>query len=116
MRQKKNRKKKKNRKIRILTGVVLGVGLAGALFFNVFKIRNIQVAGNTRYTKDEIKEMVADDKWMKNTVLLTTFHSKVDMSDIPFMNSVEFTFVSYDTICIQVNEKKVVGYVEYEGQ
>ena len=68
------------------------------------------------YTKDEIKEMVADDKWMKNTVLLTTFHSKVDMSDIPFMNSVEFTFVSYDTICIQVNEKKVVGYVEYEGQ
>ena len=28
MRQKKNRKKKKNRKIRILTGVVLGVGLA----------------------------------------------------------------------------------------
>ena len=46
MRQKKNRKKKKNRKIRILTGVVLGVGLAGALFFNVFKIRNIQVAGN----------------------------------------------------------------------
>ena len=58
MRQKKNRKKKKNRKIRILTGVVLGVGLAGALFFNVFKIRNIQVAGNTRYTKDEIKEML----------------------------------------------------------
>ena len=42
MRQKKNRKKKKNRKIRILTGVVLGVGLAGALFFNVFKIRNIR--------------------------------------------------------------------------
>ena len=96
--------------------MVLGVVLAGALVFNVFKIRNIQVAGNTRYTKDEIKEMVADDKWMKNTVLLTTFHSKVDMSDIPFMNSVEFTFVSYDTICIQVNEKKVVGYVEYEGQ
>ena len=43
MRQKKNRKKKKNRKIRILTGVVLGVGLAGALFFNVFKIRGRQV-------------------------------------------------------------------------
>ncbi len=116
MRQKKNRKKKKNRKLRILAGAVLGVGLAGALFFNVFQIRNIQVAGNTRYTKDEIKEMVADDKWMFNTVLLTTFHSKVDMSDIPFMNSVEFTFVSCDTICINVNEKKVVGYVEYEGQ
>ena len=41
MRQKKNRKKKKNRKIRILTGVVLGVGLAGALFFNVLIIREI---------------------------------------------------------------------------
>ncbi len=62
--------------------------------------------GTPGIQKDEIKEMVADDKWMKNTVLLTTFHSKVDMSDIPFMNSVEFTFVSYDTICIQVNEKK----------
>ena len=62
MRQKKNRKKKKNRKIRILTGVVLGVGLAGALFFNVFKIRNIQVAGNTRYTKDEIKEILEELK------------------------------------------------------
>lgn len=103
-------------KIRILTGAVLGIGLAGALFFSVFRIRNIQVAGNTRYTADEIKEMVADDKWMFNTVLLTTFHSKADMSDIPFMNSVEFTFVSYDTIRINVNEKKVVGYVEYEGQ
>lgn len=59
-------------------------GLAGALFFNVFKIRNIQVAGNTRYTKGEIKEMVADDKWMKNTVLLTTVSFEGDMSDIPF--------------------------------
>lgn len=116
MRQKKNKKKKKNRKIRILTGAVLGLVLAGALFFRVFRVRNIQVAGNTRYTKDEIKEMVADDKWMFNTVLLTTFHSKVDMSDIPFMNSVEFTFVNYNTICVNVNEKKVVGYVEYEGQ
>ena len=55
MRQKKNRKKKKNRKIRILTGVVLGVGLAGALFFNVFKIRNIQVAGNTGIQKMKSK-------------------------------------------------------------
>lgn len=106
----------KNKKIRILVGAVLGIGLAGALFVNVFRIRNIQVAGNTRYTKDEIKEMVADDKWMFNTVLLTTFHSKVDMSDIPFMNSVEFTFVNYNTICVNVNEKKVVGYVEYEGK
>ena len=51
MRQKKNRKKKKNRKIRILTGVVACVGLCRCLVFNVFKIRNIQVAGNTRYTK-----------------------------------------------------------------
>ena len=106
----------KNKKIRILVGAVLGIGLAGALFVNVFRIRNIQVAGNTRYTKDEIKEMVADDKWMFNTVLLTTFHSKVDMSDIPFMNSIEFTFVNYNTICVNVNEKKVVGYVEYEGK
>lgn len=106
----------KNKKIRILVGAVLGIGLAGVLFVNVFRIRNIQVAGNTRYTKDEIKEMVADDKWMFNTVLLTTFHSKVDMSDIPFMNSVEFTFVNSNTICVNVNEKKVVGYVEYEGK
>lgn len=53
--------------------MVLGVGLAGALFFNVFKIRNIQVAGNTRYTKDEIKEMVADDKWMKTRCFLRRF-------------------------------------------
>ena len=37
MRQKKNRKKKKNRKIRILTGVVLGVGLAGGGEHPVYK-------------------------------------------------------------------------------
>ena len=94
MRQKKNRKKKKNRKIRILTGVVLGVGLAGALFLMCSKSAISRWRGTPGIQKDEIKEMVADDKWMKNTVLLTTFHSKVDMSDIPFMNSVEFTFVA----------------------
>lgn len=106
----------KKTKLRILAGAVLGVGLAGALFFNVFQIRHIQVAGNTRYTKDEIKEMIADDKWVFNTVLLTTFHSKVDMSEIPFLNSIEYSFVNYNTIRVNVNEKKVVGYVEYENQ
>lgn len=60
MRQKKTEKEEKQ-KIRILTGVVLGVGLAGALFFNVFKIRNIQVAGNTRYTKMKSK------RWSRTT-------------------------------------------------
>lgn len=116
MKQQKRRKKNKRKKLRIFAGTFLGIVLAGFFFYQGFQIRHIQVEGNTRYTNDEIKEMTADNPWMFNTVLLTTFHPKEEMQDVPFIDSIEYEMVSYDTICIHVTEKKVVGYAEFDQQ
>ncbi|MDY2939270.1 MAG: FtsQ-type POTRA domain-containing protein [Fusicatenibacter sp.] len=116
MKQKKVRKISRKKKLKLAAACAGGVGLGMLLFLGAFQVRHVEVTGNTRYTEEEIREMAMEDSLSFNTFLLTTFHSKVDMSSIPFMESIEFEYVSNDTIRIQVTEKKTIGYVEFENQ
>ena len=57
-----HRKKKHSKKFR-RTAVLAAVAAAAAgilIFWGVFYIRDVEVVGNTRYTEEEIREMVMD--------------------------------------------------------
>lgn len=109
------RKRKKTKRL-IAACTAGGLVLAVLLFFEIFRVRNVEVTGNTRYTAEEIQDMALTGPLSTNTILLTTFRSVRDMSEIPFMESVEFEYIDSSTIRIEVTEKKTIGYVEFEGQ
>lgn len=85
----------------------------GIVFF-AFQVdpKEVVVEGNVHYTEDEIKQWVLDDFISQNTVLASLFKSDDHVEDIPFIESYQVDFLERNKICITVNEKEVVGYVE----
>lgn len=111
------RRKGHSRKRRRLIGLgIFGMLLAGGLVFGiVFYTANVEVVGNSRYTEQEIKNMVMEGPLSWNTLLMAKFKEHIDLSGIAFMDSVDVEYLNHNTIRLHVSEKYPIGYVEYEG-
>ena len=89
----------------IVFSVLLAVG--------IFKVEEVEVTGNSYYSKSEITELVMGEH--KNSLYLVFLYDYLDGKDIPFVDSVEVTMESPSRIKIRVYEKTMIGYVEYMG-
>ena len=113
--EKENRRRhsRKGRRILLLSlsGCLL---LAAALFWILFYISEVEVVGNTRYTAQEVEDMVEDGFLSHNSVLLSVFRSHIDLRDILFMQSVDVEYLTRNKVRLHVSEKEPVGYVSLE--
>ena len=113
-RAKKKKRSKKTRRIVLCS--VLGAAAAAVLtFWGLFYIRDVEVVGNTRYTAEEIEDMVISGFLDHNSIFLTVFHRQIQLEDVPFMESVEVEYLGRDKVRLFVTEKHPVGYVEQNG-
>jgi len=105
---------KKNKK-RWIAGIILIVLLlAVILVLTVFSVREVTVEGNSRYTEDEIRDLVLGEGY-SNTLSLMLQSSYSGLEPIPFISTVDITAVSPSHVKIKVYEKTIVGCVEYMG-
>ena len=104
----------KGRRSFIIPILLLGVLVALAGSFFVFRVEHVVVEGNIHYTDEEIKDMILDDFISQNTLLVSLLRSKENVANVSFLESVQVDYVNYNTIRIIVNEREVVGYMEYE--
>lgn len=88
--------------------------IAVIIVFFAFQVdsKEVVVEGNIHYTDEEIKQWVLDDFISGNTILASLFKGNKHVEDIPFIESYEVDYMERNKICITVNEKEVVGYVE----
>lgn len=110
--------KRKQRYRRLLRKALIGAcggALAVLLFLAVFRTKNIEVAGNNRYTEGEIQKLVKQEPLAFNTILLTVLPWHRDFSQVPFLEEISYEFVSVSTVRAVVEEKKAIGYVETEN-
>ncbi len=98
----------------LLLSVLGGLLLAAALFWGLFYITEVEVTGNTRYTDQEVQDMVEDGFLSHNSVLLSVFRSHIDLRDILFMQSVDVEYLARNKVRLHVSEKEPVGYVNLE--
>lgn len=82
-----------------------------AVFF-LFQVEEVVVEGNVHYTEEEIKQTVMIDFVSENTILASLFKRNVKINDTAFIESIHVDYMDRNKICITVNEKDVVGYVE----
>lgn len=103
-------------KHRIIATIIL-LCILGAIGFwlSYYKVRNIQVTGNTRYTNDEITEMVTGGLLSDNSIVLSIKYRNKQITDVPFIEQMDVTVITHDTIKITVYEKSLAGYVTYLG-
>lgn len=94
--------------------VILGIPIL--FFVYAFQLKNIKVVGSDRYTEDEIKEVIVQDKIDSNTLLLYLKYEYVKEIKLPFIEKMDFKLVNRNTIKIQIYEKKVIGCVNFLGE
>lgn len=107
----------KHHSIRFLIGAALAILLAAALLVaaTVFKIRDIEVTGNSFYSAQEIIDKVVADSYSSNSLYLYFKYQYLDTEEIPFVDKIEVSLVSPSKVRLRVYEKSIVGYVDYMG-
>lgn len=94
--------------------VLLGVSY---YFLTAFNVSTVHVTGNSRYSDDEIRDIVLSDSVLgRNALFLKLKYRNRPIEDVPFIERMDVRFDSSDTITIEVYEKAVAGYVDFLGK
>lgn len=106
------------KKIIILIIILLFIVAIGVAFLvlSKYKITNVIVEGNHHYSNEEIIELVMSDKYSKNSILLAFKYRKKEIKNIPFVETMDVTVLSPNSVKITVYEKALAGYVEHLGR
>lgn len=86
------------------------------VFFLGFRITSVQVEGNSFYTDDEIKNMVTNVPLAKNSILAGFINTEKSTKDAAMIDSIKISRINRNTLLLQVEEKQIIGYIEYQGQ
>lgn len=110
------RRKRRMIKLIISLSVLLLLTFGVYYFLKVFTIKNIIVDGSTHYTNEEIIEMVIKRPEDRISLVLSMKYDNKPITNIAFIQSIEVSVLSADSIRIQVYEKALAGYIKYLGQ
>lgn len=101
--------------IKILIVLLIFVALFGGGYYllKTYTIQTVYVEGNVHYTEEEIKGFVMDGRLGNNSLYLSLKYRNKGVENIPFIDVMDVSILSPDTIKITVYEKSLVGYVKY---
>ena len=103
----------RNKNHRITAIILLLLFGATGWFFIFFLFRNVEVAGSTHYSDEQVKDIVLKGPLADNSILAPFFCSRKSTGEISFIDAVEVSYVEPDTILIGVKEKQSIGCVRY---
>lgn len=114
MYRKRQKKKRKWPIILLVLFCMAGLALgAGYYILSTYTIKNVYVEGNIHYTQEEIQEIVMDGPLGNNSLYLSLKYKNKGVENIPFVDVMDVSILSPDTIKINVYEKALAGYVDY---
>lgn len=94
--------------------VILLIAACGVKWMlDTYTVQTVYVEGNYHYTEEEIKAMVMEGPLGSNSLYLSMKYKNKGVEDIPFVDVMDVSILSPDTIKITVYEKALAGYVEY---
>lgn len=97
---------------------------AAGLFLVVFlflaglyslRIRSVQYTGNTRYTEEEMNQLLFQESYEWNPIYCFLEDRYREKKQIPFIETYDIEFLSWNHVAITVYEKSIAGYVDYKG-
>ena len=100
----------------LIEGIVCAVLIFILVFFVGFRVTKVEVKGNEFYSDKEIKRMVLDAPIAKNTILAMMIKTGEKTKDAQLIEKVTLKRKGMNTLVVQVKEKKLIGYFDYEGK
>ena len=106
---------------RKLYRIIIEAGAAALLifvlvFFLGFRVTSVQVEGNSFYTDDQIKNMVINVPLAKNSILAGFINTEKSTKDASMIDTIRISRINRNTLLLQVEEKQMIGYIEFQGQ
>ena len=118
-RGKKIREERKKRKLRrFFRGLLIFLAVlavAALILIFGFRLKTVNVTGNSRYTDEEILDILQFDGSYQNTLLFYFEKRNMDVENIPFIEAIYMDIGGMDTINVEVVEKIVIGCIEDNG-
>lgn len=120
LRGREKRLEKRRRRIKkffkgLLIGLVI-LALLTLIFIFGFRLKNVNVTGNSRYTKEEILDIIHYDDQYHNTFIFYLKNRHLNVENVPFVDSIYMAIGSNDTINVEVVEKTVAGCINDDGR
>lgn len=100
----------------LIEGIVCAVLIFILVFFVGFRVTKVEVKGNKFYSDKEIKKMVLDVPIAKNTILAMMIKTEEKTKDAQLIEKVTLKRKNMNTLVVQVKEKKMIGYFDYQGK
>lgn len=100
----------------LIEGIVCAVLIFILIFFVGFRVTKVEVKGNKFYSDKEIKKMVLDAPIAKNTILAMMIKTEEKTKDAQLIEKVTLKRKNMNTLVVQVKEKKMIGYFDYQGK
>ena len=97
----------------LLAAMVLGILAALLSFINYYSLQNVTVLGNVHYTEEEIRAEVTKGIFGKNTWAVSHLKSSFMPDDMELIDQIDVTMKDHHTLQITVQERQLIGYVQY---
>lgn len=104
--------KKKHKKGLLAAIIIL---MAAVAIVMSIRITAVTITGSSRYTNEEMTDLLFHKKWDRNTVYRYYTNKFKDHEKIPFIEDYKMIFKSPSEVEVIVYEKSIVGYVSYMG-
>ncbi len=108
--------------LQLKIGLIIVLGtitiLLSVMYFLLvhYEVKNVIVEGNKHYSSKEIQDMIMTGYFGDNSLYLSLKYKNKEITDVPFIETMDVNVTSNDTIKIMVYEKSLAGYVEYLGR
>lgn len=96
--------------------VLLIIGIPVLVFISTFQIKKVDVAGENRYTQEQIITQVMQSKLDYNSLYLYLKYRFFSDVKMPFVEKIDVQMVDNHSVTIYVYEKMVAGCVEFMGE
>lgn len=100
---------------KILIVLIIATVILGVLNYliSTYTVQTVYVEGNFHYTKEEIQDMVMTGVLGNNSLYLSAKYKNKGKENIPFVDLMDVTILSPDTIKITVYEKALAGFIKH---
>ncbi len=110
------RRKQKIR--RFFKGLLIFLAAAAVLtliFIFGFRLKNVNVSGNSRYTREQILDLIQYDEQYHNTIIFYLRNRNINVESMPFIDALHMEIGGAGTINVEIVEKIVIGCIEDNG-
>ena len=87
------------------------IGIGAAVVLNGFRLKKVQVSGNKLYDDTQIRQWVLNDEYSDNAPYVFLKYRFTEPKEVPFIDTMEITLKSPNTVHVKVYEKGMLGYV-----